>query len=222
MCQYSENRKFTDKEIGQKYRNKKISTGTRPGLLLHQTSNIKHQTSNINPVQEKSHFVSNTPAQTSILFKRILILSLIRTSKPTSVPISLPESHIQHTQSELELESMNLQAEHKDVQMYARLLFGMHDQMRRRVSASGKVDVHPLSRKSFDGIIKTKLANIRDLEHKEVSARVRTDNLGWITSYNEHIAEKDETCSNHSLYNIIGSTEEVDDTEDDFIFNMEL
>jgi hypothetical protein len=142
--------------------------------------------------------------------------------EPTSVPISLPESHIQHTQSELELESMNLQAEHKDVQMYARLLFGMHDQMRRRVSASGKVDVHPLSRKSFDGIIKTKLANIRDLENKEVSARVRTDNLGWITSYNEHIAEKDETCSNHSLYNIIGSTEEVDDTEDDFIFNMEL
>ena len=142
--------------------------------------------------------------------------------EPTSVPISLPESHIQHTQLELELESMNLQAEHKDVQMYARLLFGMHDQMRRRVSASGKVDVHPLSRKSFDGIIKTKLANIRDLEHKEVSARVRTDNLGWITSYNEHIVEKDETCSNHSLYNIIGSTEEVDDTEDDFIFNMEL
>ncbi len=69
--------------IGQKYRNKKISTGTRPGLLLHQTSNIKHQTSNINPVQEKSHFVSNTTAQTSILFKRILILSLIRTSTTT-------------------------------------------------------------------------------------------------------------------------------------------
>ncbi len=116
---------------------------------------------------------------------------------------------------------MNLQAEHKDVQMYARLLFGMNDQMRRRVSASGKVDVHPLSLKSFDGIIKTKLANIRDLEHKEMSARVRTDNLGWITSYTEHTVEKDETRSNHSLFNTIGSTEEVD-TEDDFIFNMEL
>ena len=145
--------------------------------------------------------------------------SFTQVKEPTSVPISLPESHIQRTQSELELESMNLLAEHKDVRMYARLLCGMHDQIRHRVCASGKVDVHPLSRKSLDGIIKTKLANIQDLEHKEESARFRTD-LGWITSYN-YTVENDETCSNHSVFNMIDNTEGVE-TEDDFIFSMEL
>jgi len=140
----------------------------------------------------------------------------------TSVPISLPKTHIHRTQSELELEGLNLQAEHKDYVMFLRLLGGMHDQMRHRVSTCGQVDVHPLSQKSLNGIIKTKQANVQDLEHQEVNALIGTDNMGWVANFN-HTVEEEDNCSNGSLSKMINIAEEVNtEDSDDFVFSMEL
>ncbi|KAL3803915.1 hypothetical protein ACHAW5_010685 [Stephanodiscus triporus] len=140
----------------------------------------------------------------------------------TSVPISMPKTHINRTQSELELEGANLQAEHQDYLMFFRLLSGMHDQMRHRVSTCGQVDVHPLSQKSLDGVIKTKQANVQDLDHQEVNALIGTDNMGWVANFN-HTVEEDDDCSNGSLSKMINIAEEVNtEYDDDFVFSMEL
>ena len=102
----------------------------------------------------------------------------------SSAPISLPKSHISRTQSEIQLEALTLRAADEDVRMYWRLLSGMQNQIRHRSDASGDDDVHPLSRKSLQGIVNTKRANYQDLTPQEDGIGVDNDNaVGWDVSY---------------------------------------
>jgi len=88
-----------------------------------------------------------------------------------SAPISLPETHIHRTPSELQLAADTIHAEYKDVAMYSRLIIGIHNQMQHRHLSEGGGDgnagVHPLSKKSMEGIIKTMQANDQELEEQQ-------------------------------------------------------
>lgn len=104
--------------------------------------------------------------------KRCQVVEVVPMSALTiqSAPISLPETHIHRTRSELQLEADTLCAEYKDDVMYCRLMTGMHSQIQRRCMTSGgngKVSVHPLSWKSMNGIVKTKKSNDHELEQQQ-------------------------------------------------------
>ena len=138
--------------------------------------------------------------------------------------------------------------------MYSRLLCGMQDQIRRRRFATGgeNVEIHPLSRKSLQGIVRTKLEENEDRDqddywnkqHYQEEGGVAIGNnahghddddgdVGWDLSYIP-IDDEHENCS-------MGSSSadayappptgqgriEVDDMdtkdqEDDCVFSMEL
>eukprot|EP00571_Detonula_confervacea_P015174 CAMPEP_0172297234 /NCGR_PEP_ID=MMETSP1058-20130122/332_1 /TAXON_ID=83371 /ORGANISM="Detonula confervacea, Strain CCMP 353" /LENGTH=217 /DNA_ID=CAMNT_0013006359 /DNA_START=416 /DNA_END=1069 /DNA_ORIENTATION=- len=151
----------------------------------------------------------------------------------TSAPISLPRSHIHRTPSEIRLESLTLRAEHEDVRMYSRLLCGMKEQIRHRSFASGDDGVHPLSRKSLQGIVNTKLVNDQELEEENLHDG-DSDDGGWDISYIP-VDEENEKCSmgalvdappssqglKDSLSKLSDDTGEVDQ-EDDNVFSMDL
>ena len=89
----------------------------------------------------------------------------MRRNAPNSLPIPLPETHIHRTPSELQLERLTSLAEDDDVRMYSRLMCGMYSQMQSRWSATGGY-VHPLSMKSLQSIVKTKIAQEEEVEHQ--------------------------------------------------------
>lgn len=158
-------------------------------------------------------------------------------STTSSAPISLPESHIRRTPSELQLADDIRRAEYEDVRMYARLVVGMQSQC----VASGYV--HPRTRKILNDMIKTKEANDQELEmlhhHQE------QDDCDWNVNYIEEQGEYGpsqvppchhlgaritsvspenivKTQSNSSMSNALGV--DVDDEEDseEGVFSMDL
>ncbi|KAL7532146.1 hypothetical protein ACHAXR_004465 [Thalassiosira sp. AJA248-18] len=162
-----------------------------------------------------------------------VIPPLSSTPTPRSAPISLPESHIQRTPSELQLAVDTLHAEYKDVVMYSRLMTGMHHQIQQRCLASGGPNhVHPLSKKSMQGIANTKQAN--DIESKESSGD------GWEMSHSPIDEEIEDysigsspdaappsrqsisrQASRESLSSLLGDIE-GGGPEDDCVFSLEL
>jgi len=100
----------------------------------------------------------------------------------SSSPISLPSTHIRRTPSELQFAADTIHAEYKDGVMYSRLMRGMHRQILQREAANnaaattsttndddGAAAHHPsLSWKSLQGVLKTKMADDRELmmEHQ--------------------------------------------------------
>eukprot|EP00584_Thalassiosira_punctigera_P017230 CAMPEP_0172577558 /NCGR_PEP_ID=MMETSP1067-20121228/138295_1 /TAXON_ID=265564 ORGANISM="Thalassiosira punctigera, Strain Tpunct2005C2" /NCGR_SAMPLE_ID=MMETSP1067 /ASSEMBLY_ACC=CAM_ASM_000444 /LENGTH=242 /DNA_ID=CAMNT_0013370249 /DNA_START=25 /DNA_END=753 /DNA_ORIENTATION=- len=173
---------------------------------------------------------------------------------PRSAPISLPETHIQRTPSELQLAVDTVFAEYKDVVMYSRLMTGMHNQIQRRcMMASGTreekggsaaVDVHPLSRKSMLGIVRTYQANDQELEQQQHASyqdqqapeerddRSDEGDVGWDMSYSPIDEEAEHwsivssgppsrQTSKDSLSTLLHDLES-DDQEDDCLFSMEL
>mmetsp|Transcript_24235 Transcript_24235/g.50106 ORF Transcript_24235/g.50106 Transcript_24235/m.50106 type:complete len:240 (+) Transcript_24235:233-952(+) len=95
-----------------------------------------------------------------------------------SSSIPLPKSHIHRTPSELQLADDMRTAEYQDVRMYARLVVGMQSQC----LASGYV--HPLSRKSLQGVIQTKQANIDEgAMNNHEGTRYSDYDHGWDVSY---------------------------------------
>lgn len=102
------------------------------------------------------------------------ITSTTSSSELYSKPVKIPASHIRRTPSELLLEELTLHAEWEDARMYSRLVCGMYDQLRRRSAVSGEEDgdinvMHPLSRKSLQGIVKTKHACDQELKLDDVN-----------------------------------------------------
>lgn len=85
-------------------------------------------------------------------------------SKSSSSIIPLPKSHIHRTPSELQLADETRRAEYDDVRMYARLVVGMQSQITRDYHTNGGV-IHPLSKKSLAGIVKTKHADDEELHN---------------------------------------------------------
>jgi len=77
-------------------------------------------------------------------------------------------------------------AEYDDVRMYARLVVGMQSQIQRDFQTNGGV-IHPLSKKSLQGIVRTKQANDEELEKVDGDS-----NDDWKMSY---IEEQDENNS---------------------------
>ena len=109
-----------------------------------------------------------------------------------SAPISLPETHMHRTHSELQLEDDTLYAEYKDDVMYCRLMTGMRSQIQRQCMTSGgneKVSVHPLSWKSMNGIVKTKQSNDHELEQQQHDDGDGIGNVSYIP-----IDEEAEIC----------------------------
>ena len=152
---------------------------------------------------------------------------------PTSAPISLPKTHIHRTPSDIQLAADTLRAEYRDVAMYSRLMTGMHNQIQHRCLASGNgdADVHPMSWKSMQGIVKTKQANDYDLEQHDDN----DDDDGWGMTYSL-IDEETEHCSitssqesdppsrqalNDSFTTLLSDIESGD-LEDDCLFSLEL
>mmetsp|Transcript_24263 Transcript_24263/g.50837 ORF Transcript_24263/g.50837 Transcript_24263/m.50837 type:complete len:181 (-) Transcript_24263:131-673(-) len=116
--------------------------------------------------------------------KSMPLIMASATAMKSSAPISVPSSHIHRTPSELQLRKLTLRAEEEDARMYSRLLCGMYDQISCRYFASGGY-VHPLSKKSFQGVINTKQAKDQDLEHREQypNSEDIDDDDGWSVSY---------------------------------------
>eukprot|EP00571_Detonula_confervacea_P003335 CAMPEP_0172326560 /NCGR_PEP_ID=MMETSP1058-20130122/56911_1 /TAXON_ID=83371 /ORGANISM="Detonula confervacea, Strain CCMP 353" /LENGTH=180 /DNA_ID=CAMNT_0013043373 /DNA_START=156 /DNA_END=698 /DNA_ORIENTATION=- len=103
--------------------------------------------------------------------------------------IPLPKTHIHRTPSELQMADEVRRAEYDDVRMYARLVVGMQSQIQRGFQTNGGV-VHPLSKKSLQGVVRTKQAN--DDELKNLQDDVNTaGGGGWEMSYVE-IEEHDD------------------------------
>ena len=153
----------------------------------------------------------------------------------TSAPIPLPKSHptLTRTWSEIELAAEVDRAEHHDAQMYARLVVGMRSQIQR----GGHV--HPLSRKSLQGIIRTKMADDQELENQELLNDYIEDSDddgdGWSMSHTSidglssrsssplsSLASQGSKDSLSSMIRASNETEDDDETEDDCIFNLEL
>ena len=81
----------------------------------------------------------------------------------SSISIPLPATHIHRTRSELQLADEVLRAEYDDVRMYARLVVGMQNQIARDFRDNGGV-VHPLFKKSLQGVVRTKQARYDELD----------------------------------------------------------
>lgn len=128
-----------------------------------------------------------------------------------SSPIALPPSHIHRTHSELELELMMLRAEDVDAEMYSRLLGGIYSQIRTRCFNSGGY-VHPLSHKSLQGIMKTKMDTdvVFKSEHQQQENMVEYTNkeadsgddaVGWGIAYVS--LDSSLACpQSHALHNL--------------------
>mmetsp|Transcript_22346 Transcript_22346/g.42191 ORF Transcript_22346/g.42191 Transcript_22346/m.42191 type:complete len:187 (+) Transcript_22346:110-670(+) len=114
--------------------------------------------------------------------------SLTATIGSSSSTIPLPRSHIHRTPSEIQLADEVRRAEHDDVRMYARLVVGMQSQIQRDYHTNGGV-IHPLSKKSLQGVVKTKLANDEDL--KKLDGRHEDD---WETSFIPE-EQHEDSCS---------------------------
>ncbi len=111
------------------------------------------------------------------------------------------------------------------MRMYARLLAGMHHQLQRNFQANGGV-VHPLSKKSIQGIVKTKQATYDEIDgelfytEEEENRAVR--HLPWSTRLVRDGLPRSQSNSNCSLSTL--DSVEVQDEEDDgvFVFDLEL
>ena len=144
--------------------------------------------------------------------------------------IPLPRSHICRTPSEIQLADEICRAEHDDVRMYARLVVGMQTQIQRDYFANGGI-IHPLSKKSLQGIVKTKQANDEDLEKLDCES-----DDDWEMSYIEERDEYDSFASQWSTptyrppsksnsddsLSTFGSMNNEEEEEDDFMFSLEL
>ena len=81
----------------------------------------------------------------------------------SSSVIPIPKTHIRRTPSELQLAVEVRRAEYDDVRMYARLVVGMQNQIQHDYRANGGV-VHPLSKKSLQGVVRTKLTTYDEFD----------------------------------------------------------
>ena len=84
----------------------------------------------------------------------------------SSISIPLPATHIRRTPSELQLADEVRRAECDDVRMYARLVVGMQNQIARDFRDNGGV-VHPLFKKSLQGVVRTKQARYDELDAED-------------------------------------------------------
>lgn len=181
--------------------------------------------------------VDEAPRSTNNKRGQVVPVMSVFTSTMPSAPISLPETHIKRTHSELQFDADTLHAEHKDVVMYSRLMTGMHNQIQRQCATSGEngtVNVHPLSWKSIHGIVRTKQANDQELEQQH---QHDDGEDGWCMSYSP-IEEQVEACSvdfstegvapsRHTSRDSISTQLQQDpptsnDLEDDYVFDLDF
>ncbi|KAL7548807.1 hypothetical protein ACHAWF_012065 [Thalassiosira exigua] len=139
-----------------------------------------------------------------------------------SASIPLPKSHIQRTNSELQLADDLRRAEYEDVRMYARLVVGMQS----RCVATGYV--HPLTQKSLQDILHTRQAGEEELERLHVHDE---DDDGWELSYDRDAQDENsvdspmpKTPSSGSMAsNLSGVPQENrQEEEDECMFSLEL
>jgi hypothetical protein len=190
---------------------------------------------------------SSSPSSSRIADSRGSVLGIDGRSGG-SVCIPLPKTHIRRTPSELQLADEVRRAERDDVRMYARLVVGMKSQIQRDYRTNGGV-VNPLSRKSLEGVVRTKQANYDDLDasDRDTEGQGHVD-LGrhgsWRVSHVEGDAVdsldspwssfarcdsnptpskygSDGSLSTRESMGFQGAEVEVDD-EDDFVFCLEL
>ncbi|KAL9187413.1 hypothetical protein ACHAXT_001516 [Thalassiosira profunda] len=151
-------------------------------------------------------------------------------SNPSSSAVPLPKTHIHRTPSELQLADDVRRAEYDDVRMYARLVVGMQGQMQRGCQPGGAV--HPLSKKSLAGVVRTKQADDAELTKLEedgaaaaVDASERSevhddgDSAPWSTLAQQPPWAKDSNDSLSTRGSMKGGGEEG---EHDCVFSLEL
>jgi hypothetical protein len=109
--------------------------------------------------------------------------------------------------------------------MYARLLAGMHHQLQRDFRANGGF-VHPLSKKSIQGIVKTKQATYDEIDgelfYMEDEENRAVQHLPWSTRLVQDGLPRSQSNSDCSLSTL--DSVEVRCEEDDgvFVFDLEL
>ncbi|KAL3823675.1 hypothetical protein ACHAXA_009780 [Cyclostephanos tholiformis] len=163
------------------------------------------------------------------------------------VCIPIPKTHIHRTHSELQLADEIRRAEYDDVRMYARLVVGMQRQIQRDYITNGGI-VHPLSRKSLQGVVRTKQVKYDELdEHGGGGQDHEYDRVdfrgGWEVSHVEKETDSvdspwstlarcdspfppskygsDGSLSTHESTTFQGADVEGDE-EDEFVFCLEL
>lgn len=80
-------------------------------------------------------------------------------------------------------------------------------------------DVYPLSRKSLRGIINTKLASLHEVEYNVID---NDDKLITSQSTLSHDSNKAMNYSPTKKQKIDTSTKDEEETDDDFVFSLEL
>lgn len=142
-----------------------------------------------------------------------------------SCSIPIPKSHIHRTPSELQLADEMRRAEYDDVRMYTRLLAGMQHQLQRDFRANGGV-VHPLSKKSLQGIVKTKHATYDEIDgelsYTEDEENRAVQHLPWSTRLVRDglpLSQSSSDCSLSTLDSV-----DIQDEQDEgmFVFDLEL
>jgi len=168
----------------------------------------------------------------------------------SSISIPLPTTHIHRTPSELQFADEVRRAEYDDVRMYARLVVGMQNQISRDFRANGGV-VHPLSRKSLQGVVRTKQARYDELDGEGEYDDYRDydhdvdGHVGWQVSHVEDdedfidspwstrahwdpslppskASSDGSMLSTHEAMMLRGAEDDDDEEEDDFVFCLEL
>jgi len=152
-------------------------------------------------------------------------------SSNSSNSIPIPKSHIHRTPSELQLADEVRRAEYDDVRMYARLLTGMQYQLQRDYRANGGV-VHPLSKKSLQGIVKTKHATYDEMdgellyiEDTENSRQANQPILPWRPTPTTRMVRDvipPSQSNSHCSLSTLDSVEGQEEDDDGFVFDLEL
>ena len=141
------------------------------------------------------------------------------TLEGTSAPISLPESHVRRTPSELQLADSVRRAEQNTLRMHSRLLRKRQEQARRRfLAGDGKEQLEGIHE-----VAKSKLAEAQEtMGRQEPKFHAQADG-GWSMSYVsiEEDARAAEAPRSGPRSRSAPDTEESD-LEDDGVFSMEL
>jgi hypothetical protein len=177
-----------------------------------------------NADREHHNKISTTNQTTTIIIMNFALAttSFVKTVA-SSDSIPLPKSHIHLTPSDLQLADDMLRAEYYDDQMFMRLFVGMESQILREYSDNGVV--HPLTLKSWIGLVKTKQANDEDLMRMHDHQRTHRNHSAvkeMMTSSSSQRGAGYQASMDTSTKSILHESSGNDQDDEDCIFNLEF
>ena len=127
--------------------------------------------------------------------------------------IPIPRSHnIRHTRSDIQLAEETLRAEQDDKRMFARIMAGLQLQY-----SEHRGILHPLSRKSLQGIVRTAQASHEELVQRDSSHNDDRE-VSSIEDQNANDTLSQGSMKTHDV--TISSRGSIE--EDDWVFSFEL